>query len=826
MVLLLVCLAFTAGLGTVMSAAIPPPIAPSEAACMAITRRVDCSGFEGLTPLPAANASRYNLSQTTNVSLCAERGCCWDQSALQCFLPGQGAAGNTTVVHVIQSSHLDIGFASPIAELINKYFDDYFPRAASIGRELRESNSTARLRWMTHPYLVSLFIDCPPGLGLHCPTAAALQTFSAAVAAGDVWWQGFSANHELALMDKKLVQHGVQVTRDLDTRFQQPHKETLSTRDVVGMPRSVIPIVKELGIKLLTEGHNGAPWPVNMPPVFVWRDRPLPPQPSLRHVSPGVSEPSGEDILVLWTDTYGNEGIYVPLPNSTHVLAYNWLGDNDGPPPNASVVEENFAFFQRAFPGAKIVASTWEDFLPEMERVKHLLPVVERESGDSWIFGPPSDPQKLAHMRIAQRLRSDCLDAGRCNATEQSFYNFSRLLLKNAEHTWGLSHDSFEAREPSRCGNRCYYRNADFHKLRASKEKWVTDFQDSWSDQRRWGIEAALEAIAGTPLEEEIRSEMEIVDNPQVPSTYKMRPVKVGQPVVLGGWAEVAVDAMGALVSLNDTRADGQQWASAAHPLGAMRYRNAADCLSDADKCELREMREQYIWPGRAQEEILAGGNFAFGKMAGTVANGARSATVTPALTAAWADETSLLLRMEFDNVSHAEYGAPAVVWLNWTAAAARGGGAADAGGQVSLEVAIFNKTATRFAEMGMISFNPAVAGGNWAMDKLGEWVDTADVMDGGSSGIHGVLSGVDYTTAAGSMFVRTADAGVVSWGEEPDAYATPIHAPVRTTAGATFVLWDNLWDTNYPLWWPYDTPGDESSSGRMLYRFQVELRS
>lgn len=34
---------------------------------------------------------------------------------------------------------------------------------------------------------VSLFLDCPEGMGLHCPNASAIAQFEAAVKAGDIW---------------------------------------------------------------------------------------------------------------------------------------------------------------------------------------------------------------------------------------------------------------------------------------------------------------------------------------------------------------------------------------------------------------------------------------------------------------------------------------------------------------------------------------------------------------------------------------------------------------------------------------------------------------
>lgn len=64
------------------------------------------------------------------------------------------------------------------------------------------------------------------------------------------------------------------------------------------------------------------------------------------------------------------------------------------------------------------------------------LPVVEDEIGDTWTHGIQSDPWKTAVNRVAQRQRAQCLKSGQCSLNSIALYNFSRLLLKNGEHTW------------------------------------------------------------------------------------------------------------------------------------------------------------------------------------------------------------------------------------------------------------------------------------------------------------------------------------------------------------------------------------------------------
>ena len=116
-----------------------------------------------------------------------------------------------TTVHLIQSNHLDVGYTDNAVNVINQYFTEYFPRAAGIGAQLRSLGGPERLKWMTQSYLVSLFLDCPPGIGLSCPSQDAIANFTAAVTAGDIVWQAFPHNAELMMLDKLMLQFGIKM---------------------------------------------------------------------------------------------------------------------------------------------------------------------------------------------------------------------------------------------------------------------------------------------------------------------------------------------------------------------------------------------------------------------------------------------------------------------------------------------------------------------------------------------------------------------------------------------------------------------------------------
>ena len=60
-----------------------------------------------------------------------------------------------------------------------------------------------RNQWVGCPqsYLVSLFLDCPPGMGLHCPSAEARAAVEAGIRAGAITWHAFPHNAQVACTD-------------------------------------------------------------------------------------------------------------------------------------------------------------------------------------------------------------------------------------------------------------------------------------------------------------------------------------------------------------------------------------------------------------------------------------------------------------------------------------------------------------------------------------------------------------------------------------------------------------------------------------------------
>eukprot|EP01046_Picozoa_sp_COSAG06_P027988 COSAG06_NODE_2499_length_6756_cov_5.158780_4_plen_278_part_00 len=251
----------------------------------------------------------------------------------------------------------------------------------------------------------------------------------------------------------------------------------------------------------------------------------------------------------------------------------------------------DFAQYTALYPGANITASTFDDFTPHLIAAAEqgALPMLEKECGDSWIFGPASDPLRLAHVRLFQRHRSACaasasrLDSSSsssCGVSEAQLRNFTRFLVKDAEHTFGASTWHYgDDKHPGDLPISSGYANQVFYATRArayhenrSIPSSVRVMENSWIEQRAWGLDYALAALPSeSSLAQGIRREIaELVPPVPHPTPTAAGFVRVAQPTELlrslGGWLDLALDKFGSIARFDD-QLTGRSWADHGHPL-------------------------------------------------------------------------------------------------------------------------------------------------------------------------------------------------------------------------------------------------------------------
>jgi hypothetical protein len=108
--------------------------------------------------------------------------------------------------------------------------------------------------------------------------------------------------------------------------------------------------------------------------------------------------------------------------------------------------------------------------------------------------------------------------------------------------------------------------------------------------------------------------------------------------------------------------------------------------------------------------------------------------------------------------------------------------------------------------------------GGSWLMNKLEELVDPLDVVQNGSHHLHFVNS-LHYSSPGGEFDITTKDLGLACAGA-PNPFPIPLdEQPDLQDSGFSFNIYNNVWGTNYIMWYPY-LDEDQSS----LYRFTANF--
>ena len=696
---------------------------------------------------------------------------------------------NTTIsrVHLLFASHLDVGFTGLINEVHNSYVASHFPRALALVQAMENRSATDRFRYLTHPWLLSLFFHCPQnftlsGVTLQCPSADAVSAMRAALGRGDIFMHAapFNVEWETVAFPEMGAAY-FSLARNLSLELGVPPPRTASSRDVPGVTRGVLPLLNAAGITRLSEGVNGATTPPAMASPAVWRDA-----------------ASGAQVLyVQHNGGYGAGGGHSPLRRELRVplgplrdgqctllygwdeaLCFDWRGEGQGPPDSVEEVVGDYAAFRRAFPQAQVFASSFEEYFDALEAVAGTLPIITSENGDSWINGVAGDPQKVALYRTAASAFAACSRAGACDLSDARIAAFARWLLKTPEHTWGLPAIGQDGEY--------IWGNADLAAARKSLPNFMRH-DDSYIEQRNVTAVYALAALEDHPLAAEIAARWaEAQPAPPAPGAdyVALPPSAWTLPllVALPGGGNVSLTFDGAAGGLTALSVNGStNLAQPAHPLAALLYRqfNGSD-WGAASTCPLAYARD------------------------GDDAAGAASASTRAVMDALYAQTgggpRSFLVHASFPEVLVLEAGAPQSAWVKFTVGLA---------GDVRVDVQLFNKTSTRFGEAVVLEwlFAPqlpaALGNASWRIDKLGTWVDPLDVVAGGSTQQHSAGVGVGLWGAAGGpshgkgLFLDTLDAPVLAVVTEGSSYSLlPTRAAPLTDAvtGWASILFTNAW--------------------------------
>jgi hypothetical protein len=647
--------------------------------------------------------------------------------------------------------HLDVGFVNTQANVIQKYFDVYFPRAIETAAAMRTEGND-RYVWTTGSWLTYQYLE----------KAGAVQRkqMEEAIRAGELAWHALPFTWQTELMDPTLIAGGIGFSRALDKRFGRATTGAKMT-DVPGHTRAIVPALADAGVQFLDIGVNSASTPPDVPPVFVWK------------------EPTGRSLIVMYhLHRYGG---VVKIPGSDLAIDIEVRNDNSGPHP-VQQIHGIYANLRKQFPNAEVKAADLTTIANAVEPFRKHFPVFEQEIGDTWIYGVPSDPLKVARYRELARLRREWIASKKLEMGGTADLAFLASFLLEVEHTWGTDTKTWLDFD--------HYTPHDLAGMLDQPKYKVV--QASWAEKRQDLFDAI--ATLPAPLRTEATECVRGIE-PVAPDGTGMQPRRAAEAIETKHFMIALDPKTGAISRLRDNKS-GHEWASAGKPLALFSYQTLSK--TDYDRFFEAYLKSKASWAPKD-----------FGKP-NIEKFGAQSRVWTPSVVecrhAADAKGHRILARLKIDDAEADQAGVtawPQKMYLELLLP--------DAEPVVDVRFSWFGKAANRMPEGLWLTFQPNVSDPHgWILDKSSGAVSPFDVVTGGNRAMHAVQMGVHYHGQEGGFHIDTMDAPVVAIGERMPVYFT--RSQPDLAKGLHFSLFNNGWGTNYVQWFGED----------MRFRFRI----
>lgn len=657
-------------------------------------------------------------------------------------------------VIVVSKTHLDLGFTDYAENIRRKYLEEFIPGAI----ELAKTVNTAERKnfvWTTGSWIIKE--------ALEQSDENRKRELVRAIKDGDIVAHGLPFTLHSELFDKDTFDFGLSIVDDIDALRG---KKTVAAKmtDVPGHTRAIVPLLAKHGIKLLHIGVNGVSAVPELPECFLWRC-------------------SGAEIVVVYSGDYGGA---FKSELVDEVLYFDHTVDNRGAPSPERVLQK-LGEIQKEYPDYEVTAGTLDEFAECIWAVRDKLPVFEGEIGDTWIHGGAADPYKSASLRELMRLKNKWLRDGSMQRMGDEYKAFADALLCIGEHTCGLD---------SKMGLADYenYLKPDFRAARAADKvetkhpDWEYPYnieasairtygrysamEKSWQEQRGY-IDKALCALG-----DEHRAEAEKALNTLRPQQAKsLDGEPYSEPIAVGDYI-LTVNAHGAIGRL--AYKGKEIIKSNSEPILEYRSYSKADYDYWFEHYS-RNMDINYFW-GYADfgKPLLkyADGKYPMGRFFYT----AESITVDRA-----DDCANVNVALKCDERLCDELGAPRRVQVIYTLTSTG----------LKVGVSWLGKDANRLPEAIFLHMYPT--GDSFELVKLSERIDYNSIASMGGRNL-GAVEKLVIKTDAGSFDFINRHSPLVSIGRgkilEYDNKLESI------TDGMAYVLCNNVWGTNFPLWY------------------------
>ena len=460
------------------------------------------------------------------------------------------------------------------------------------------------------------------------------------------------------------------------------------------------------------------------------------------------------EVVVIYSGEYGgaykNEFV-------DDILYFDHTLDNHGASGKEAVLG-NIKNIEAKYPEYEVVAGTLDDFAKEIWAVRDKLPVVTSEIGDSWIHGSASDPYKSGALRTLIYYKNKWLSDGSLKRGSEEYNNLEQNILCLAEHTCGMD-------VKIALGEYENYMGEDFAKARLTKPYKL--IEKSWAEQRLY-IDKALSKLTNSHLDEIEKSLDKLIPHEKFSAKSKADFNKVykfkDSEIKINSFANIENLKIGGKIIVSGN----------AKPL--ITY----DSFSQDDydywfSHYSRNLKETSIWSipdfGKPNIDKLSYPHGRFDYKLVSLEIDERN------------DCISLLANMACDETLCEKLGAPKLVQGKYTLFEDR----------LDVELAWFEKRANRLPESIMAHFYPV--GSDAQFTKLNEKINPFDIVKNGNrnmSAVQNVKSQNATVTNFHSPLASIGRGKILCFDNE---YS-------KLSSGLSFVLFDNVWGTNFPLWY------------------------
>ncbi len=666
-------------------------------------------------------------------------------------------------VIVVSKTHLDLGFTDYAKNIKQKYIDTFIPNAINIAKEVNTDKK--KFVWTTGSWILKE--------ALTKSRDENKKELILALKNGNIAPHAMPFTTHTELLDIDTLDYGLSIVDELD---KISGRKTIAAKmtDVPGHTIGLVPLLCKHGIKLLHIGVNGASALANVPPCFVWKQ-------------------GKDEIIVIYSGDYGGEYKSDLIDD---ILYFDHTADNHGASVVSNVIN-NLEVLKEKYPDYEIVAGRMDDYAELIMAVKDKLPVIEDEICDSWIHGAASDPYKSAALRTLSDLKNKWLFDGSMNKDSEEYITLVDNLLCIAEHTCGmdskcyfadyenyLRKDFDKARKKDKVTMKHMFRDFPQNFLtvvgRLEKRYKAGSYQvieKSWVEQREY-IDAAISKLSDFHKKEALK-ELSLLRPTQliemdgemlhIDKTYIINNHSIGingyggiSELILNGKTVIEKNSKPAVEYISYSKADYDFWLN--------NYsRNLKNTFSWAIGDFARPLLK-YV------DKKYKQGRFPYTFDSGKIViNG---------------DEVKIATNLTIDDYFYSNLGAAKNVQIIYTIK----------DNKLGIEVIWLNKPANRLSESTIFHIYPSCINDQLSYTKIGTEIDPMTVVQNGNRNLSAVQN-VIFKTDDSLYKIINHHSPLVSIGKGKILEFDNIFENAQTD-GLSYILHNNVWGTNFPLWY------------------------